>query len=143
MLHIDQIEAIKKLMVDIFSGEPWNDHWTDEQLHAYVAQLIGHPDALAFGLFQDERLVGIALGRIIHWYEGTEYWIDEFGLHPQVQQKGIGSEFMEAITQRLADQGVSYVLLLTDRRMPAFHFYRKNGFSEKEETVCFVKKIQK
>lgn len=31
-LSIKNIEEIKKLILEIFSGEPWNDTWTDEQL---------------------------------------------------------------------------------------------------------------
>ena len=33
-LSLDDVEAVKARMVEIFSGEPWNDHWEDpEQLH--------------------------------------------------------------------------------------------------------------
>lgn len=39
-ININYIDAIKKLMIDIFSKEPWNDTWTDAQLHLYVSELI-------------------------------------------------------------------------------------------------------
>ena len=142
-LHMDQIEAIKQLMLDIFSGEPWNDHWTDEQLHAYVAQLTGNPNSLAFGAFQNGELVGMALGRIINWHEGTEYWIDEFGIHPQSQQAGLGSQFMAEIQHLLIARGIAYIVLLTERHVPAYHFYKKNGFIESKENVFFAKKLEK
>ncbi len=32
-LNVNDIEIIKDLMPGIFSKEPWNDEWTDEQLH--------------------------------------------------------------------------------------------------------------
>ena len=31
-LNLTYIEEIKRLMLDIFSGEPWNDHWSGDQL---------------------------------------------------------------------------------------------------------------
>ena len=114
-LNADYMDAIKKRMLDIFSGPPWYDAWTDEQLHAYISEWIGNKNALSFGLFQNGRLIGIALGRI--------------------------SEFMKAIEKALAEKGIRQVVLLTERHVPAYHFYRKNGFEEKEDTVFFVKSI--
>ncbi len=140
-LNLTDIEAIKKLMLDIFSGEPWNDRWSDRQLHAYITQLTGNANSLAFGAFIDGKLVGMSLGRIINWYEGTEYWIDEFGIHPGMQQAGVGSRFMGEIERQVADRKISYIVLLTERHVPAYNFYRKNGFNENEENVCFIKKI--
>ena len=140
-LNLTDIEAVKKLMLLIFSIEPWNDRWTDEQLHAYITQLMGNVNSLAFGAFVDGNLVGMALGRVICWYEGTEYWIDEFGIHPQMQQAGLGSQFMGEIEKLVAKQDISYVVLLTERHVPAYDFYKKNGFTEKEDNVCFVKRV--
>ncbi len=140
-LNLTHIEEIKRLMLDIFSGEPWNDHWSGDQLHAYITQLTGNANSLAYGLYVDGQLAGIALGRIINWYEGTEYWIDEFGIHPCLQQAGMGSKFMTEIVNRVAGQGISYIVLLTERHVPAYDFYLKNGFVENEGNVCFVKKV--
>lgn len=64
--------------------------WTDDKLHAYIRELMGNENSLSFGVYQDEVLTGIALGRLKSWYEGTEYWIDEFGILPKMQQAGIG-----------------------------------------------------
>ena len=72
-LGLEQTEEIKRLMVEIFSKDPWNDMWTDTQLHAYVLELIGNRNSLSFGLYQGSALIGMALGRIRSWYEGTEY----------------------------------------------------------------------
>ncbi len=65
-LNLTYIEEIKRLMLDIFSGEPWNDHWSGDQLHAYITQLTGNANSLAYGLYVDGQLAGIALGRIIN-----------------------------------------------------------------------------
>lgn len=62
-LSIDNIENIKKLMLDIFSGEPWNDVWTDKQLHTYVSELTGNKNSLSFGVYLYGNLIGMALGR--------------------------------------------------------------------------------
>ena len=96
---------------------------------------------MSFGVYQDEVFIGMALGKIKSWYAGTEYWIDEFGILPEMQQSGIGSEFMREIEKALVKKGIDNIVLLTERGVPAYHFYQKNGFEEKEETAFFVKSI--
>ncbi len=128
-------------MVDIFSEEPWNDIWTDEQLHLYVSELIDNKNSLSFGLFENDNMIGMALGHIKHWHEGTEYWIDEFGVLSEKQKCGIGTEFLIEIEKVLSDKGIIYIALLTEKTVPAYHFYKKNGFDENEETRFLVKRV--
>ena len=129
-------------MLDIFSGEPWNDVWTDKQQHAYVSELIENKNSLSFGVYLDGNLIGMALGRTKSWYEGTEYWIEEFGILPDRQQSGTGSAFIKEMEKILAEKGIEYIVLLTERNVPAYRFYKKNGFREKEENVFFVKALR-
>lgn len=96
---------------------------------------------MSFGVYQDEVLIGMALGKLKSWYAGTEYWIDEFGILPEMHQSGIGSEFIGEIEKALVKKGIAHIVLLTERNVPAYRFYQKNGFEEKEETVFFVKSI--
>lgn len=141
-LGVENIEEIKKIILEIFSGEPWNDTWTDKQLHRYVLELIGNRNSLSLGFYEAGSFIGISLGRIKHWYEGTEYWIDEFGILPQKQGNGFGSEFLREIECFLADRKIAGIVLLTEKTVSAYHFYKRNGFEEKEEQVFFVKGIR-
>lgn len=140
-LGVKDIEDIKMMIIRIFSGDPWNDLWTEEQLHLYVLELIGNRNSLSFGFYEEGELIGISLGRVKHWYEGTEYWIDEFGILPEKQKNGLGSEFLTAIEHCLAANKIEGIVLLTEKTIPAYYFYHKNGFSEKEEQVFLAKQI--
>lgn len=104
--------------------------------------MIGNKNSLSFGAYKDEILIGMALGRIKSWYEGTEYWIDEFGILPEMQQSGLGTKFIHEIEQVLAGKGFAHIVLLTERNVPAYRFYQKNGFEEMVDTVFFVKPIK-
>ena len=132
-LSIDNIENIKKLMLDIFSGEPWNDVWTDKQLHAYVSELTGNKNSLSFGVYLDGNLIGMALGRIKSWYEGTEYWIEEFGILPDRQQSGIGSAFIEELEKILAEKGSSTSFSLRRKMFPPIVFIKRTVFGKKKK----------
>lgn len=139
-LNINHINDIKNVILNIFSKDPWNDKWTEEQLHLYISELISNKNSLSFGLYENQVLIGISLGKIKHWYEGTEYWIEEFGILPEKQRNGLGSLFLTTIENMLKNKGITFIVLLTENTVPAYIFYQKNGFKEQKESVFFSKK---
>ncbi len=139
-LTIENIEEIKSFFFDIFTKEPWNDDWSDiNQLHAYIMDLIGNLNSLALGLFENETMVGLSMGSIKHWYSGTEYCIDEFCVKTEEQGRGIGTQFIKEIETFIKQRGIKQIFLQTERSVPAYRFYKKNGFFELEDHVSFVK----
>lgn len=133
------IKEITELFYSIFSKDPWNDKWNEEDLHTYMQELIGNRCSLSLGLYEDGKLIGIALGRTKHWYSGTEFWIDEFGIANDLQTKGIGSVFMTLVYDYIKNKGIKRIMLITERDFPAYYFYKKNGFEELDTQVVFVK----
>ncbi len=142
-LDISNIDTIKPFFVDIFTNEPWNDDWSDEeQLHQYIMDLIGQTNSLTLGFFLKGEMVGLAMGHIKHWYEGTEYYIEEFCICRTKQGLGIGTEFLKSIEQNIVSQNIKHIFLQTERNVPAYHFYKKNEFIELSEHVSFIKEIK-
>ena len=138
-LTIDNIEEIKSFFFDIFTKEPWNDDWSnDNQLHAYIMDLIGNPNSLALGFFEDGTMVGLSMGCIKHWYSGTEYCIDEFCVKTEEQGRGIGTRFLKEIEAFIKQKGIKQIFLQTERNVPAYNFYKKNGFFEIEDHVTLL-----
>lgn len=135
-------ERIRQLFVSVFSQEPWKDDWSDEeQLRQYIQDLIDQRNSLTFGLYEGEELVGISMGRIKHWYTGTEYCIDELCISTLKQGRGIGAFFMAQIEKACKRLGFTHIFLLTERDVPAFQFYKKQKFYELEKSVAFAKKL--
>ena len=141
-LDINDIEEIKVFFTDLFTKEPWNDDWSDEkQLHAYITDLIGNHNSLSLAYFRGEVMTGISLGYVKHWYTGTEYCINEFGIGTDFQRKGSGTAFLKDIERYLSDHGIVRMYLQTDRYTPAYSFYIKNGFEEQQDNVFLAKYI--
>lgn len=139
-LSIHNIDEIKDFFFHIFTKEPWNDDWSDKtQLHAYMTDLIGNVNSLALGLFVNGNMVGLSMGCIKHWYSGTEYCIDEFCIKKEEQGQGLGKYFLKEIETYIKQKGIQQILLQTERTVPAYSFYKKNGFLELENHVTFVK----
>ena len=95
-IGINEIEIIKELFAGVFTIEPWNDDWSNqEQLNLYLLDLIGQSNSLTYGLFENGKLIGVSMGRIKHWYSGTEYYIEELCIQTNKQGNGIGTLFLK------------------------------------------------
>ena len=141
-LSVDDKEAIKDLFISVFTGEPWHDDWSDsKQLDQYLEDLCGQGYSLAFGLYDDGELIGLSMGYIKHWYTGTEYIINELCIKTDRQGSGAGSFFLTQIEKAIKEMGLKQIFLLTDRDVPAYHFYKKNGYAEVSSLVPFAKSI--
>ena len=141
-LGLSDTEEIKRLFKDIFTKAPWNDDWSDEsQLHNYILDLTGNRNSFAFGLYEGDGLIGLSLGSIIHWYEGTEYYIFEFCIKTELQGKGYGTFFLGKVEEFVKEKGIDHIFLQTERTFPAYEFYLKNGFTDMKEHVSLFKKF--
>ena len=129
-----------RLFKSAFYGEPWNDDWSDEeQLAEYLKEKSGGYHAINYGMLIEGKLVAISLGQITHWWEGTNYVLDELCVSPDLQGTGIGSRFMELIEEDLKKRDVKGIFLQTDSDKPAYRFYQKNGFKDISKHVSLFK----
>lgn len=143
ILNMDCIEEIKSLFVEVFTNEPWNDDWSDErQLHEYITDLVGNRNSLSIGLYEDDNLIGLSMGSIMHWCRGTEYYILEFCIRADKQGKGTGTRFLKDIEEYVKKMDVTHIFLQTERTVPAYQFYMKNGFVDLTEHVSLFKDFE-
>lgn len=141
-LNLHQIKDITLLFQDVFSQEPWNDKWNDEQLHVYLLDLMDNKNSLSYGLFDQNQMIGLSIGHIRHWYQGTEYRIDEFCIDTKYQSQGCGTFFLQEIEKQVKEKNIKTLFLQTDRTIPAYHFYQKNGFETVDDLITLVKNIK-
>jgi aminoglycoside 6'-N-acetyltransferase I len=135
-------EDMKKLFLDVFSNDPWFDKWNSNQLDLYMKDLTENNNSLSFALFDEkEELIGCSLGYIFNWWEGREYFIKEFFISRKKQSQGAGSTFLTLIKERLRVEDVQHITLATEKTVPAYHFYQKNGFSVLEDSAFLVKRV--
>ncbi|MBQ7070701.1 MAG: GNAT family N-acetyltransferase [Ruminococcus sp.] len=131
------------LFREAFAGEPWNDDWSDEaQLLEYIKDISMSRSALNYGLMIDGELAAAALGSVRHWWEGTNYNIEEFFIAPNLQGQGLGTRFMELIEEDIKKRGLAGIFLQTDSDKPAYRFYKKNGFGDLGTHVSLYKGLK-
>lgn len=131
-----------ELYKNAFGCSPWNDDWSDEiQLKEYIKEISCSFNSLNYGLLIDGNLSAVSIGMIRHWWEGTNYNIEEFCVSPDLQGKGVGSRFMKMIEKDVQKRGLSGIFLQTDNDKPSYKFYQKNGLYELASHVSFYKKV--
>ncbi len=142
ILDESYLPQMAELYKKAFAGEPWNDNWSNaDQLAEYVKEISSSFHSLNYGLLVNGRLVALSIGMIRHWWEGTNYNIEEFCVSPDIQGKGTGSRFMKMIEEDIKKQGLSGIFLQTDNDKPSYKFYQKNGFNVLDSHVSFYKKV--
>ncbi len=137
------LPSIAELYKNAFMGEPWNDDWSDRaQLENYIKDVAAYFKGLNYGLLIDRKLVAVSLGSVRHWWEGTNYNIEEFCVDPSLQGQGVGSRFMNMIEDEIRKQGLAGIFLQTDKDKPSYRFYMKNGYKELELHVSLYKSVR-
>ena len=141
-IGLQEKEEIKDLFVSVFTKDPWNDDWSDEeQLDMYINDLTGQQYSLTYGLYEGDEMIGLSMGHIKHWFSGTEYYIDELCIRTDKQGTGAGTFFVRQIERAIKEIGLTQIFLQTDADAPAYRFYKKLGFTELEGHVSFAKKL--
>jgi len=139
-ISIDQKNEVKQIFLDVFIKDPWNDMWQDElQINNYLDDLMDNKNSLSMGFFKDNKMIGISLGYIFHWWEDNEYYIKEFCIQSDSQNMGYGSIFLQELGEFLLAREIRAITLTTDRNVSAYNFYRKNGFIELDSIVFLAK----
>lgn len=88
-------EELTALFASVFTAAPWHDDWSDaEQLRQYILDLTGNRNSLTLGYYDGNEMIGLSMGHIRHWYEGTKYMIDELCVRADRQGRGVGTAFL-------------------------------------------------
>lgn len=142
-LDIMHRKEVQTLFLEVFSKAPWHDDWqSEEQLSTYMEELMGNSNSLCLGYYHNEHLIGISLGYVFHWWEGTDYFVKELCIDTVYQGRGYGSIFLSEIEAYLKEHAIKALWLMTDRDTPAYDFYEKNGFKELGDNVVFAKGVK-
>lgn len=135
-LSLENEAEIKALIRTAFAIPPWNDDWRDEEVFSlYLTDLIGNKNSLALGLYAGDELKALALGRVKHWFNGTEFCIDDLCVSPESQGRGFGSALIRELKAYAGANKIARITLKTNKNARAYEFYLKNGFAEEGDWV--------
>lgn len=134
------LEACVDLYIDVFTRAPWNDVYDSrEQVVSLFKNFLANNYFVGFVLTEQAQIIALSIGFKKPWIKGLEYYIDQFCVAPDWQNKGVGSRFLSLIEQEIQQEGMHALMLNTERGFPSERFYLKNGFQEAEGYVVLVK----
>lgn len=85
-------EAIA-LYLTVFTKEPWNDKIDEPAIKTYFKNLQNMNTFKGFVVFEEQILVGAALGFLKPWFKGVEYYIDSFMCIRIIKEKDWAQRF--------------------------------------------------
>jgi ribosomal protein S18 acetylase RimI-like enzyme len=131
LLGPDDAGVLERVAEDVFDG-PVDPRWTAE----FLADA-RHELAVAL---DDDVVVGMASGLIyVHPDKPPELWINEVGVAPTHQRRGLGRRLLDALFARGRERGCAQAWVLTERTNAAARaLYARSGGREAAEPPVLV-----
>ena len=131
----DTMKDAAKLFVKSFNSPPWNDHWTEESALKRLSAMAHAEKAFGLCMYENQRLLGIVLGHIETYDDGAEFLLKEFAVDDESRGSGLGTIMMEELKNRLKEQNVLRIVLVTLSDERTIEFYRRQGFETDPHAV--------
>lgn len=122
------LEDCALLYVSTFNAAPWNDNWNHSSAYNRLKDIYNTPGF--FGLVgREEGSIKVAIfGCIEHWYSGYMFNLKEMFVQNDLRGKGVGSQILNVLNERLKEKGVDSIWLFTAEGDLTEKFYNKNGY---------------
>lgn len=136
----NMIDDYVNVYIETFTKEPWNDVYESrEQVVRFFQNHFRNNYFIGYVVMLEDKIVGLSVGMKKPWIEGMEYYVDEFCISYEMQGRGIGSWFMEAIEKDIKNKGMNAMILNTEKDYPSRKFYEKNGFKTLGDLIVLGK----
>ena len=135
MMEQSELKPCAALFARTFNGAPWYEHWTQRIAEERLSQLMNTTTFLGMVLEEEGVLLGLICGQREAYYTGPRFQIQEFCVDAQTQGKGCGTMLLDSLTQRLAQEGIYNLCLLTQHGEATEGYYQKRGFVTESDLV--------
>lgn len=140
--HSDLVKCLD-IFYDVFTSPPWEYSWMDKnEMRRYFTDLYRTPGFVGYMYYDGGVLLGACMGCISDYFLHAQYDIKEIFIHTNAQNKGVGSKMLSEIEADLVKRKVICITLMTQRNIPAYHFYLKNEFISSDITVHMTKVLR-
>lgn len=129
--------SIVEVYYNTFSKAPWNEEWKDlETLGNFISDIINTPGFRGYLVCDEDRIIGYALGRVVRWWRGEDFYLENFCILPSYQNQGVGTRLFDFMKESLLSENIIHMTLLSDSDKPSFNFYKKNGLESDDYVRC-------
>ncbi|MEW5994036.1 MAG: GNAT family N-acetyltransferase [Candidatus Zixiibacteriota bacterium] len=132
-LTIDDYDDLIRVWAD--AGLPYRPHGRDQKDN--IAVQMQRPDTAFLGLFENDRLVAVALAT----FDGRKGWINRVAVEPEYRRRGYAGELIRACESFLKQRGAEIIAaLIEDYNLPSMALIQKHGYLYVEDVLYFSKR---
>lgn len=141
-MTLSDINSCAEILCYVYNNEMWQCRWSFDTSRAYLIDYFEANQFVGFTLEIDGKVCGAMFCHEKIWWNNSELFIDEMFVHPDLQQKGYGSELINAAEEYVKEHKLAGFTLSTNRYAPAPQFYKKNGFVDCDHILFMGKEVE-
>ena len=130
----EYLDECADLAVEVFNGEPGNQHWTRETARRRLLEMLNTSGFVGF-VWRKKETLGFVIGNCEQWENSLRYELKTICVRPDTQSQGIGTKLLHQLMNTLATMDVNSIYLLTAKDGQAEAFYTKNGFQRSPRVI--------
>lgn len=131
------------IFFDIYYNPPFSYTWLKRsEVERYFDDLVKTPNFLGYVIDENNKIIGGCFGVINDYFKNIKYKINEIFIARECQGFGYGSNALRQIEALVYEKNAVIIELSTDREVPAFNFYKKNGFISSQHMAYLLKPIK-
>lgn len=138
---LSDINSCAEILCHVYNNEMWQCRWRLDTAKTYLNDYFTANKFVGFTLEIDDKIYGAMFCHEKVWWNNSELFIDELFVHPDLQQKGYGSELMNAAEEYVRIHKLAGFTLSTNRYAPAPLFYKKHGFVDCDHVLFMGKEV--
>ena len=137
---LEDLPRTAKLYVDYYNAYE-DGEGTIETTTKRIHQVMTREDAFGLLLEDKGRLLGFAMGYFEQYDDGFAYDLIEIVIAAELQNKGLGTEFMKELEKRVKDKGAMLIQLQAVNDEFHAHFYENLGYRNVSNFVLKTKML--
>lgn len=123
------LERACEIYRDAYSKKPYFESIDRRNARLAIEEVMQNSNSLCFAIENSGELLGFILGFVQRAKRYCTFYMEEFVVAPEHQNKGFGSIALAELEKELIKRGVFGISLLSHKK-GALEFFRKNGFKE-------------
>ena len=121
----------------VYKEAPWNEEYSIDEVTDYLNRFTNSKTKRAYMMLLEDEVIGITLGLLVPCIGSDYFRLEDICLDTEYQNRGLGSRFIQLLSERLLDEKCDSILLGTQKGYPAHRFYLKNDFQEIDSVLLY------
>ena len=125
----DDIQNVVPLYIEYYNNKEEGE-WTTETTYKRIHQVWSREDSYCLISEEDNSVIGFAMGYFEQYDDCFAYDLVEIVVSTKLQNRGIGTKFMNELEKRVKEKGAMLIQLQAVNDEHHNHFYGKLGYKD-------------